>query len=99
VSQVATTIIELEDKELKMYEGDYRYYMTKNAEVRAKVEQRYLAGSGGVQKARDIVAPDEGESDGVKKKKSFGGKAAGVKGASKRGEAKGVKNAKRTGTK
>ncbi len=37
VSQVANTICTLEDKQLKRYEGDYRYYMEQNEQLLDKV--------------------------------------------------------------
>ena len=63
------------------YPGDYRFYMDKNAEVKEKVEGRYVAG---VKKIGNAVVVE------VDKGNNFGGKG----GPSGRLD-KGVKNAKR----
>jgi len=83
ISKVATTIAAIEEKKIVIYSGDYRYYMEKNAEIKNKVESRYIGGGGRITKA---VVPVLEEA-----KKSFGGKAPGVSGRLD----KGVKNAKR----
>jgi len=85
ISQVANTIIDIKDKALDVYNGDYTYYLEKNGVFREKVESRYVDGVQGIQKYKK-AAP---EGDG-KKKKNFGGKG----GPSGRKD-KGIKNAKR----
>merc|ERR1712167_355914 len=85
ISRVATTICAIEDRELNMYPGDYRYYMQQQDALREKIEGRYV---GGKKIGKAYVAPAE---EIVKPKKNFGGKAHGVSGRLE----KGVKNAKR----
>ena len=96
VSQVADTICALEDGKVVRYDGDYRMYMERDETLREKLESRYVAGSTGIQRraaaAATAMAEDaEGAQQDAKRKKSFGGKLAGV-GADK---SKGIKNAKR----
>ncbi|GMH61791.1 hypothetical protein TL16_g03337, partial [Triparma laevis f. inornata] len=81
ISRIATTICAIEEKEICMYPGDYRFYMEKNERVKEKVEGRYVGGKK-IGNAAVVV---------VEEKKNFGGKAAGVSGRLD----KGVKNAKR----
>lgn len=71
------------------YNGDYRFYMDKNAEWKEKVEARYVDGTEGI-KELAVVEPPLEEKE--KKKKNFGGSAV----TSGRKD-KGVKNAKRMG--
>ncbi|CAN0482790.1 unnamed protein product, partial [Ectocarpus sp. 8 AP-2014] len=85
VSQVATTICNLEEENLVRYDGDYRYFLERNDNILEKVESRYVAGLSGIQKAKRVDFEEMGRS-----KKSFGGKG----GPSGRKD-KGVKNAKR----
>ncbi|CAN0181109.1 unnamed protein product, partial [Ectocarpus sp. 4 AP-2014] len=85
VSQVATTICNLEGENLVRYDGDYRYFLESNDNILEKVESRYVAGLSGIQKAKRVDLEEMGRS-----KKSFGGKG----GPSGRKD-KGVKNAKR----
>ncbi|CAB1109843.1 ABC [Ectocarpus sp. CCAP 1310/34] len=85
VSQVATTICNLEEEKLVRYDGDYRYFLESNGNILEKVESRYVAGLSGIQKAKRVDLEEMRRS-----KKSFGGKG----GPSGRKD-KGVKNAKR----
>ncbi|CAM9204206.1 unnamed protein product [Ectocarpus sp. 8 AP-2014] len=85
VSQVATTICNLEEENLVRYDGDYRYFLERNDNILEKVESRYVTGLSGIQKAKRVDLEEMGRS-----KKSFGGKG----GPSGRKD-KGVKNAKR----
>jgi len=90
ISQVATTIVAVEDKELELYSGDYKYYMENRPEVAEAVEARYVAGDGrkiGNAKVVEAMEVDDAKS---KRKKSFGG-GGGPSG----NKSKGVKNAKR----
>jgi ATP-binding cassette subfamily F protein 3 len=87
ISQVANTICAIEDRELKRYEGDYKYYLDNSNELLDKVEARYVEGVQGIQSAKTV---DLEEVVVEKKKKNFGGKG----GPSGRSD-KGIKNAKR----
>ena len=87
ISQVATTIIAIEDKSLEMYSGDYKYYMDNRPEIKEKVQSRFVSGDGRkMGNARVVEVVEEKE----KKKKNFGG-GGGPSGK----KDKGVKNAKR----
>jgi len=88
ISQVATTIIAVEDKALEMYSGDYKYYLANRPELAEQVEARFIAGDSreiGSAKVVEVQAEDKGS-----RKKSFGG-GGGPSG----NKDKGVKNAKR----
>ncbi|CAN0180317.1 unnamed protein product, partial [Ectocarpus sp. 13 AM-2016] len=54
VSQVATTICNLEEEKLIRYDGDYRYFLESNDNILEKVESRYVAGLSGIQKAKRV---------------------------------------------
>eukprot|EP00518_Triparma_eleuthera_P019671 CAMPEP_0197549548 /NCGR_PEP_ID=MMETSP1320-20131121/3426_1 /TAXON_ID=91990 /ORGANISM="Bolidomonas sp., Strain RCC2347" /LENGTH=604 /DNA_ID=CAMNT_0043109797 /DNA_START=39 /DNA_END=1853 /DNA_ORIENTATION=+ len=85
ISQIATTVCAIEDKKVVNYPGDYRFYMEKNAEVKEKVEGRYVAG---VKKIGNAIVVEK------EKANNFGGKG----GPSGRLD-KGIKNAKRQNVK
>jgi len=89
VSQVANTIAAFEDKTLKRYNGDYKFYMDQNERLAAKVESRYYEGGDTIQNCVELDKPDKEEK---KTKRNFGGSAV----TSGRKD-KGVKNAKRQG--
>jgi len=90
ISKVATTIIAIEDKKLVKYQGDYKYYMEKSKEMKAKIESRYVTG---VERIRSAPTVDLEEL--TKPKRNFGGaKTAGMVTR----KDKGVKNAKRMKT-
>jgi len=91
VSQTATTIVEIKDKRLVRYEGDYRYYLEKNSHVDEKVARRYLSGSKGIQKAK-VVDLEALQKERVKEKLSKHFSRDNVTSGKKD---KGVKNAKR----
>jgi len=84
VSQVANTICVLEGKQLVRYEGDYRYYMEQNENLKEKVQSRYVDGVRGIENAKFVDFSE------VKEKKNFGGK-----GGPSGDKTKGIKNAKR----
>jgi ATPase subunit of ABC transporter with duplicated ATPase domains len=87
ISKVATTIVAIEDRKLVKYQGDYKYYMEKSKEMKAKIEARYVAG---VEKIES--APTINLEELTKPKRNFGGaKTAGMVTR----KDKGVKNAKR----
>jgi ATPase subunit of ABC transporter with duplicated ATPase domains len=88
ISKVATTIVAIEDKKLMKYGGDYKFYMDKSKDFKAKVEARYFAGGSRIEKAPVIDL----EALQPTKKKNFGGaKTANLVTR----KDKGVKNAKR----
>lgn len=88
LSQTATTICALEDRQLEVYPGDYKYYMQRHQDVKQMVEGRYIEGFKTIESAPEMRANLEQEQP-QKKKKNFGGKGpSGNKN-------KGVKNAKR----
>ncbi|CAM9557427.1 unnamed protein product [Discosporangium mesarthrocarpum] len=86
VSQVATTICNIEDKVVSRYDGDYRYFLEHNNNILEKVESRYVPGIDGIKSAKRVNL-EEAAGTG---KRNFGGKG----GPSGRKD-KGVKNAKR----
>ena len=85
ISQVATTIVAIEDKKLEMYSGDYRYYLEQKEEVASKVQARLVSGD-----ARAIANAKVADNPNEEKSKKFGG-GGGPSG----NKNKGVKNAKR----
>jgi ATPase subunit of ABC transporter with duplicated ATPase domains len=90
ISQVGNTIVAIEDKKLVKYQGDYKVYMEKSKDFKAKVESRYVAG------ARIESAPlIDLEALNQPKKKNFGGAASANLVTRKD---KGIKNAKRMQT-
>jgi len=90
VSKVANSICAVESKKLERYAGDYRYYMEKSAEWRAKVEARYVNGVERIESAPKVSLEEENKS------RNFGGaKTANL--VTKKN--KGVKNAKRNSSK
>jgi len=87
ISQIANTIVTLEDRKLHRHDMDYKTYLSMNEHLKEQVEARYVDG----------VGPIKGVSDKLEQirerqnKKSFVSKGkSGKKG-------KGVKNAKRYG--
>lgn len=89
ISQVATSIVAIEDKKLMKYQGDYKFYMEKSADFKKKIEARYIPG---VQRIESAPVVDLEAIAEAGKKKNFGG-ASGAHMVSRKD--KGVKNAKR----
>ena len=89
ISQVATTIVAIEDKKLTKYQGDYKFYMEKSQALKDKIESRYVNGVKRIESA-PVVNLEEIEKNS--KKKSFGGAKTAHMVTRKD---KGVKNAKR----
>jgi ATP-binding cassette, subfamily F, member 3 len=89
ISQVATTIVAIEDRKLVKYSGDYKFYMDRVRDVKEKVEARYVEGVKRIESAR-VLATEEV----VVKTKNFGGSKTAHMVTRKN---KGVKNAKRVG--
>mmetsp|Transcript_32775 Transcript_32775/g.67092 ORF Transcript_32775/g.67092 Transcript_32775/m.67092 type:complete len:934 (-) Transcript_32775:115-2916(-) len=87
ISKVATTIVAIEDKKLVKYGGDYKFYMDKSKDFKAKVEARYFSGG-----ARIGNAPVVDLEELKKPKKNFGGAKTANMVTRKD---KGIKNAKR----
>lgn len=75
ISQVATQIVAVEDKELVLYDGDYKSYMEKNAELNEKLRARFIPGIAEIKNAPKISIDDQIEfvEKKVKRKKNFGG--------------------------
>jgi ATP-binding cassette, subfamily F, member 3 len=89
ISQVATTIVAIENKKLVRYDCDYKTYMEKSEDFKEKIESRYIPGVSRIDSA-PIIRLEELEAP--LKKKNFGGaKTAGL--VTRKN--KGVKNAKR----
>ena len=88
ISQVATTICALEDKQLELYSGDYKYYMDNKPEVAEQVKGRFVKGDARAIGNAKVV--DQKEIEDAKRKKKFGG-GGGPSG----NKNKGIKNAKR----
>jgi ATP-binding cassette subfamily F protein 3 len=55
LSQTCTEIYAIEDKEVKHYEGDFRYYLDNNDAIRKKVEKHYMKGSDGIGRVPDSL--------------------------------------------
>jgi len=86
ISRVAKTTVAIENKKLTKYQGDYKFYMEKSKDVKAKVEARAVKG------VERIGAAPIVEYEEVVKKKNFGGaKTANLVTR----KDKGIKNAKR----
>lgn len=88
ISQVATTIVAIENKKLVRYDCDYKTYMEKSQAFKDQVEARFVPGN------RISSAPiiNLEELEAPTKKKNFGGaKTAGL--VTRKN--KGIKNAKR----
>lgn len=79
ISQVATQIIAIEDKQLVLYDGDYKSYMEKNQELKERLQARFIPGVAEIKNAPKVVIeqPIEAVEKKVKRKKNFGG--SGVK--------------------
>lgn len=75
ISQVATQIVAIEDKQLVLYDGDYKSYMEKNDALRAKLEARFIPGVSEIKNAPKIAIeePVELVEKKTKRKKNFGG--------------------------
>lgn len=75
ISQVATQIVAVEDKELVLYDGDYKSYMEKNAELNEKLRARFIPGIAEIKNApkTSIDEPIEFVEKKTKRKKNFGG--------------------------
>lgn len=75
ISQVATQIVAIEDKELVLYDGDYKSYMEKNDTLKAKLEARFIPGVSEIKNAPKVVIeePVETVEKKTKRKKNFGG--------------------------
>lgn len=74
-SQVATQILAVEDRDLVLYDGDYKSYMEKNSELSEKLKARSIPGVAEIKSAPKIVIE---EPSGIlekkqKRKKNFGG--------------------------
>jgi ATP-binding cassette, subfamily F, member 3 len=89
ISQVATTIVAIENKKLVRYDCDYKTYMEKSQDFKEKIESRYIPGVSRIDSA-PIIRLEELESP--LKKKNFGGAKSASLVTRKN---KGVKNAKR----
>jgi len=74
VSQVAQQIVAVEDHQLELYDGDYKYYMERNADMRAKMESRFIKGVTDIKSAPTVDLEELAAADkSKKKKKNFGG--------------------------
>jgi len=90
ISKVARTTVAIENKKMVKYQGDYKFYMEKSKDVKAKVEARAVKGVERIGSAPIV------EFEEVVKKKNFGGaKTANLVTR----KDKGVKNAKRNESK
>ncbi|KAJ8598188.1 hypothetical protein CTAYLR_007391 [Chrysophaeum taylorii] len=88
ISQVANTILTLENGELQRFDGDYASYVEAREDLKAKVGRRQV-GEFAIKRAKFVDLEALGK-EGSKKK--FGGREVGVSGR----KDKGVKNAKRS---
>lgn len=75
ISQVATQILAVEDQELVLYDGDYKSYMEKNAELREKLQARFIPGVAEIKNAPKIATEELNEvlDKKQKRKRNFGG--------------------------
>jgi len=74
VSQVATQILAVEDHQLELYDGDYKYYIEKNAELSQKLKDRSIDGVTTIRSAPRVdPAIVEQEGKVTKRKRNFGG--------------------------
>lgn len=75
ISQVATQIVAIEDKQLVLYDGDYKSYMEKNQDLMQKLQARFIPGVAEIKNAPKIVVeqPVEAIEKKMKRKKNFGG--------------------------
>lgn len=75
ISQVATQIVAIEDKQLVLYDGDYKSYMEKNDALRTKLEARFIPGVSEIKNAPKVAIeePVELVEKKTKRKKNFGG--------------------------
>merc|ERR1712157_582048 len=44
ISKVATTCVAIEDKQLKKYNGDYKYFMDQSKAIKDKIDARHVSG-------------------------------------------------------
>mmetsp|Transcript_10596 Transcript_10596/g.27793 ORF Transcript_10596/g.27793 Transcript_10596/m.27793 type:complete len:517 (-) Transcript_10596:187-1737(-) len=72
VSQIANTILAIEDQSLEMYDGDYKHYMEQNGRVKEINDARVISGVTDIRPAPKIEVREEQEKQ-KKKKKNFGG--------------------------
>lgn len=75
ISQVATQIVAVEDRQLELYDGDYKSYMEKNQELKERVQARFIPGVAEIKSAPKVVIeePMALVDKKVKRKRSFGG--------------------------
>lgn len=88
ISRVAKSIVAIEDKNLVKYQGDYKFYMDKSKEMKAKIENRFIKGVSRIDSAPII------DLEALEKKKGNFGGAKNANQVSRKN--KGIKNAKRT---
>jgi len=86
ISKVAKTTVAIENKKLTKYQGDYKFYMEKSKDVKAKVDARAVKGLERIGSAPIVEVEVE------VKKKNFGGAKTANQVTRKD---KGIKNAKR----
>merc|ERR1712176_49234 len=91
ISRVAKSIVAIEDKKLVKYQGDYKFYMDKSKEMKAKIESRFIKGVSRIDSAPII------DLETIQKPKGNFGGAKNANMVSRKN--KGVKNAKRNGIK
>lgn len=79
ISQVATQILAVEDRQLVLYDGDYKSYMEKNAELRDRLQARFIPGVAEIKSAPKIAVeePTDLVDKKQKRKKNFGGSGVG----------------------
>uniref|UniRef100_A0A0G4I980 ABC transporter domain-containing protein n=1 Tax=Chromera velia CCMP2878 TaxID=1169474 RepID=A0A0G4I980_9ALVE len=87
VSQIANTIVSVEDRRLKKFDMDYKAFMLRRGDLKEQVEKRYGEGSDGIQSAPSVLSKEELEKvlfldRHQKRLRAFGGADA-VEGASK----------------
>lgn len=74
VSQVATQIVAVEDHQLELYDGDYKYYIEKHDEILSRLKERSIAGLTSIKSAPKVDAEAAQEvAKTSKRKKNFGG--------------------------
>lgn len=75
ISQVATQILAVEERDLVLYDGDYKSYMEKNASLKEKLTARFIPGVAEIKNAPKVVVEEAVDMVGKKekRKKNFGG--------------------------
>ena len=75
ISQVATQIVAVEDQELVLYDGDYKSYMERNQDLKARLQARFIPGIAEIKSAPKVVLeePIASVEKKQKRKKNFGG--------------------------